>query len=357
LEFDVPNRQEILNKHADILCIVRKILESSEFDDNMSITEILSKAYITTEEYYAALEVSSMGNKIVLKRTPKEIWINNYNPEWLRAWNGNMDIQVCTEIFAVVTYITDYYSKSETAVMEHWLKAWNESKSMDFKSRLHNLKDTFLTHRKMGECEAYYRVLPALHLKQSNIKCIFVTSGFPENRSKFLLKVNDNENNSAEDTDVITVKDREGKFREQTTIHTYYALRPKILEDVCLAQFATHYNITNSNTKTETKFEKAGHLKSFLSNIFLPKLIKVELSNERTVIMSLRLKPAVMRIDKFKERDDYHQFMYSEMLLFYHWRNEKEDLEYENPKECKTVYESSIVQSIIEKNKKGLYPF
>jgi hypothetical protein len=188
IENDVPNRQEIINKHADILSIVKKILESSDFDGNMSLTEILSEAKVTAEEYYEALKVSSMGNKIILKRTPKEIWINNYNPEWLRAWNGNMDIQVCTDIFAVVTYITDYYSKSETAVMEHWLKAWNESKSMDFKSRLHNLKDTFLTHRKMGECEAYYRVLPALHLKDSNIKCVFVTSGFPENRSKFLLK-------------------------------------------------------------------------------------------------------------------------------------------------------------------------
>jgi hypothetical protein len=357
LESDVPNRQEIINKNADILSLVSKILQSSEFDDNMSLTEILGKAYITTEEYYAALQMSSMGNKIVLKRTPKEIWINNYNPEWLRAWNGNMDIQVCTDIFAVVTYITDYYSKSETAVMEHWLKAWNESKSMDFKSRLHNLKDTFLTHRKMGECEAFYRVLPALHLKDSNIKCVFVTSGFPENRSKFLLKVNDNEIDSVDSTDVIFVKNREGKFREQTTVHNYYALRPKSLEDVCLAQFATHYKMGNSNKENIRHYEKEGHLKSFFSESFLPKYVKVELLNERTVNMSLRSKPAVMRLHKFKETEDFHQFMYSEMLLFYHWRNEKQELKYESPTECKLVYESAIVQSTIEKNKKGLYPF
>jgi hypothetical protein len=354
VENDVPNRQEIMNKHADILSIVKKIMESSEFDDNMSLTEILNEAKVTAEDYYKALQVSSMGNKIVLKRTPKEIWINNYNPEWLRAWNGNMDIQVCTDIFAVVTYITDYYSKSETAVMEHWLKAWNESKSMDFKSRLHKLKDTFLTHRKMGECEAYYRVLPALHLKDSNIKCVFVTSGFPENRSKFLLKVNDDESNTVESSDVITVKDREGKFREQTTLHNYYALRPKILENVCLAQFATHYKMANSNTRNLEKYEKEGHLKSYQSESHLPKYIKIEISNRQSVIMSLRTKPAVMRLHKFKETGDYHQFMYSEMLLFYHWRKETEELEYESSTQCKILYESEIVQSTIEKNKKGL---
>jgi hypothetical protein len=49
--------------------------------------------------------------------------------------------------------------------------------------------------------------------------------------------------------------------------------------------------------------------------------------------------------------------MYSEMLLFNHWRNETEELEYESPTQCKTLYESEIVQGTIEKNKKGLYPY
>ena len=89
----------------------------------MSISAILNLACVNESDYYDALKASRMGNKIVLKRTPKEIWINNFNPEWLRAWNGNMDIQVCADIFAVVTYITDYYSKSEASVLEHWKKA------------------------------------------------------------------------------------------------------------------------------------------------------------------------------------------------------------------------------------------
>ena len=49
--------------------------------------------------------------------------INNYNPEWIKAWNGNMDIQLCLDFFAIATYITDYYTKDETGTLEHLLKA------------------------------------------------------------------------------------------------------------------------------------------------------------------------------------------------------------------------------------------
>ena len=56
---------------------------------------------------------------MVLKRTPQEIYINNYNPEWIKAWNGNIDLQVCLDHFAVITYITDYYMKDESGMQAH----------------------------------------------------------------------------------------------------------------------------------------------------------------------------------------------------------------------------------------------
>ena len=50
------------------------------------------------------------------------------------------------------------------------------------------LAQAYMTSREMGECEAYYKLDSSLHYKQSNIKCIFITSGFPQNRSRFLKK-------------------------------------------------------------------------------------------------------------------------------------------------------------------------
>lgn len=49
--------------------------------------------------------------------------INNSNPEWIKAWNANMDMQICLDCYAVITYITDCYMKDESGTIEHIRKA------------------------------------------------------------------------------------------------------------------------------------------------------------------------------------------------------------------------------------------
>ena len=71
---------------------------------------------VDKKKYYEALEVSQNAAFIIMKRDPKEAYINNYNPEWIKAWDGNMDISVCLDYFAIITYITDYYTKTESGV-------------------------------------------------------------------------------------------------------------------------------------------------------------------------------------------------------------------------------------------------
>ena len=72
-----------------------------------TLENILDKAKVSREKYYKALGVSKTGKVIILKRNVgKEMWVNNYNPEWIKAWDGNMDIQLCLDFYAIVTYIT-----------------------------------------------------------------------------------------------------------------------------------------------------------------------------------------------------------------------------------------------------------
>ena len=40
--------------------------------------------------------------------------------------------------------------------------------------QLRQMANTFLSHRRMGEAEAVYRVTPDMHLSESNIKCVYV---------------------------------------------------------------------------------------------------------------------------------------------------------------------------------------
>ena len=132
---------------------------------------------------------------MLLKRDVDEIYVNNYNPEWLEAWNANLDIQPVLDYFAVITYVTDYWSKSDEGVTQQLTEAANHLKSEpDKRQRCLQLANTFLTHRQMSEAEAYYKILPHLTLKYSSLDTIFVPSEKSELRSRFLQKLNENDN-------------------------------------------------------------------------------------------------------------------------------------------------------------------
>ena len=82
--------------------ILEEILEeipknSTDFkaDRKERISLLLKRAGVTLEDYIEALQVSKIGYSIVLQRDIDELYQNPFNDEWLFAWNGNMDIQIC----------------------------------------------------------------------------------------------------------------------------------------------------------------------------------------------------------------------------------------------------------------------
>ena len=74
------------------------------------------------------------------------------------------------------------------------MEALRSEKKQNAKEKLRTLQKAFLTHRQVGISEATYRLLPGMYLKDSNIKCIFVLTGFPKNRSHFWQKVPEDTN-------------------------------------------------------------------------------------------------------------------------------------------------------------------
>ena len=44
------------------------------------------------------------GYNILLQRDIDETMVNSFNPEWTLAWNGNSDVQIALDFFAVITY-------------------------------------------------------------------------------------------------------------------------------------------------------------------------------------------------------------------------------------------------------------
>ena len=183
----------------------------------------IQKEFLPNEDiflrYEEALITSCKSAKtIILKRHPKDRYVNNYNPEWIICWNANMDIQICLDFYQVVSYITDYYSKDDSGTIKYLRKAKKEMLGRNMTQQLRQMSNTFLSHRKIGEAEAVYRAMPDMHLSDSNVGHIFVATGFPEQRQKFLVKVDDN----AEDT--LTIEGKEGKYKASTSIQPLHHL-------------------------------------------------------------------------------------------------------------------------------------
>ena len=118
------------------------------------IIELCLKANVSYEEYMKALSVSKLGYKAVQRRDLDELYVNSYNVEWIRAWNANMDLQVCLDFFGVITYITDYYSKDASGTMRIINDALKQNECKDVRDQMHVISNTFMTHREMGEAEA-----------------------------------------------------------------------------------------------------------------------------------------------------------------------------------------------------------
>ena len=145
---------------------------------------MLSKAGVTLIEYEKALLISNVGYKVVQERDLTKIFINSFNVGWLRAWNGNMDMSPCFDYHAVITYISDYFSKDDTGLMELIKAVLQQNPSGSFKEQMKLVANTFLTHRQIGEAEAVYRLLPNMVLKNSNIACQWLSVGKRSDMSK-----------------------------------------------------------------------------------------------------------------------------------------------------------------------------
>ena len=110
--------QEVLENEENIETIIKDYdldeenINEYEVNRKERILRVLEAAEVTEEEYENAIKESSKkGVSIVLARDITETMVNNYNGEWIRGWNANLDIQVCFDFFSIITYITEYFTK------------------------------------------------------------------------------------------------------------------------------------------------------------------------------------------------------------------------------------------------------
>ena len=92
--------------------------------------------------YEEALSVSfKRGYSVIVKRDLDEIFTNTYNPEWIKAWDANIDLSFCGDYFAVITYVTDYCMKDESGVLTFITEALKQNRDGSLRGKLGFVKD------------------------------------------------------------------------------------------------------------------------------------------------------------------------------------------------------------------------
>ena len=235
---DEERKPEILTRVKELLDdkeVIDKIMskynkkeetkEEYEANRNNRIIELLAIAETNYEEYVEEIKHSvRQGYSILLERDIDEGYINAFNPEWLEAWKGNIDLQPTLDYFAVITYVTDYLTKDESGVTAILREVMKRTEKDETKERMQMMINTFLTHRQMGQAEAYYKLIPSLHMKFSTVKTVFIPTDKKELRSRFLQKVDKKEETF--DKIAFEVNGREGLFIEKSDLIEKYIRRP-----------------------------------------------------------------------------------------------------------------------------------
>ena len=213
------------------------------------IQDICKRANVNYDDYLTTLGNLNSGYKVVLARDIDETMMNPYNIEMIRAWNGNMDLQPVLDFFAVVTYVSDYYAKDESGLMDILNGVLKDDNSQDITDKMKKLANAFLMMRQIGEAEAVFRLIKTMYLSRSNIKCEFVATGPKEERSIFWQKAT--EEQIKQGMPVIQLPNREGYFYAKLSLWDKYLRRPSTLKDMCFAQFAKMYKAPDTNKKNE----------------------------------------------------------------------------------------------------------
>ena len=313
-EPDSDNSMELKAHARNVMSKVYNAITEQESVGAMSTEELLNFLHVSADEYYKALSVTMRGRKVILARKPCEANINPYNMTCILAWRANMDIQFVEDPHACIMYIAAYISKDEKGMGELLKQVSKECQDLEIKARLRKLGAVFLNNREVSAQEAAMRIL-SLPMKRLSRNVTFINTDSMENRTAILKP-----------KAVIEAMDNDDEDIFQSNITCRYAVRPVILENLCLASFAANYSVSSTTNKDGDD----DHVPDVLENDGeipdtenMPKKIFLR---DGSGTMNRRKREAVIRFRKFNVEKEQEDFCRSKLMLFLPWRDEIRDL-------------------------------
>ncbi|XP_055028464.2 uncharacterized protein [Misgurnus anguillicaudatus] len=198
-----------------------------------NLSELLTKCNLSMEDYMKYTRELSTSSVILIKRDPKEVWVNGYNPDLLRAWNANMDIQYILDPYSCIMYMLSYISKPEhemNEMLKNVIKAVRET-DVNEEDEMKHIMQAYSKHRQVSSQESVARTC-SLPMKKCSRTVVFVPTDDDALKMSLPLSVLMNKNPDSEDVWMSGIIDK-------------YRARPQTpeFEKMCLADFASNYRI------------------------------------------------------------------------------------------------------------------
>ena len=236
---DILNDKEVMQLVWDSCPEKGQTKEDYQRNRKQRIIYLCELAGVSYNDYKRFLKMSRCGYSVVLQRDTDEVWINAFHPDWLRAWNGNIDVSPVFGFYVVITYITDYNYKTEPE--DNMIReALKSCEGEDMKTKMKVIAHTFLTAKQMGEPLAIYKLIPDLTMTNSNVGCQWVSLEREDLKMKRMRKATA-EDKKQEKT-ILTIEDVEGEWVNSWDMRDKYLRRPAVLHHCSFAQFARMYS-------------------------------------------------------------------------------------------------------------------
>ena len=145
-----------------------------------------------------------------------------------------MKLLVAQEQDTQFIYITEYFTKDESVTVETIKQVLDSNPDGNTKEKMKKVANTILSHRQIGEAEAFYKLLTDLNLKNSNVTCQWAPLGKKSDIYIRMKRAHENEKNNK---NLIKLEGVEGYWYEQPYILSKYKRRDDRLEKICYCHY------------------------------------------------------------------------------------------------------------------------
>ena len=319
LESEVDKYKNLYNE------MQKKINTLHDYDgvEDMSFDDFIHNFLETNlEEYIKIIRSNLNGPKVFLARKPSEVRVNAYMKIVLSAWKANHDLQFVLDPYACAMYIVSYISKSQKGMSALLDQAAKEARqgNLDLKRQVRHIGNYFTNSVETCAQEAIYLTLQ-LPLTKATRKVVFINTSSSNKRTFLLKQTSALEKLAPDSTDIEAGNDIKR-----------YSMRPKVLENWCLADYISQLDIKfpkQANNEIENDYEEnctEDEESEMEDESEIGKKICIKLKNGVTIKQRQTKSFKVIRYVRFNKKTDSENFYRERLMLFYPWRNETTDL-------------------------------